>query len=74
MASLCRKYQKAKSSVEVMKSAAVELTNSINNPRWISEWTRLEEIAKKNRGENLMIYNVTPTPGKLLSVALLSSN
>ena len=74
VASLCRKYQKANSSVEAMNSAVVELTNSINNPHWISDWTKLEEMAKKNRGEDLMIYNVTSTPGKFLSVILLSLN
>ena len=68
VASLCQKYQKAKPSVEVMRLAAVELTNSINNAHWISEWTKLEKKAKKDRGEALMIYNVASAPSKSLPV------
>jgi hypothetical protein len=64
VASLCKKYQKAKSSVETMNSAVEELTKSIANNHWISEWKKLEQVAKTKRGEKLMIYNVSYTPGK----------
>ena len=64
VASLCKKYQKAKSSVESMNTAVEELTKSIGNKHWISEWKKLEEVAKTERGEALMIYNVSHTPGK----------
>ena len=63
MASLCRKYQKAKAAVETMDSAVEELTKSINNNHWIVEWKKLERVAKTKRGEALMIYNVSETPG-----------
>jgi hypothetical protein len=62
--SLCKKYNKAKSSVETMNSAVEELTKSIADDSWISEWKELEEAARIERGEALMIYNVSHTPGK----------
>lgn len=65
VASLCRKYQKAKTSVETMESAAEELTKSIGNKHWILEWKKLEETARTKRGDALMIYNVSDTPGLL---------
>ena len=64
VASLCTKYQRAKSSVESMNLAVEELTKSIGNKKWISEWKKLEEAAKTERGGALMIYNVSYTPGK----------
>jgi hypothetical protein len=47
-----------------MNSAVEELTKSIGNSHWISEWKKLEEAARTKRGEALMIYNVSHTPGK----------
>ena len=47
-----------------MNSAVEELTKSIDNNSWISEWKKLEQIAKTKRGEDLMIYNVSYTLGK----------
>jgi hypothetical protein len=38
VASLCRKYQKAEATVESMNSAVKELTKSIGNSSWVSEW------------------------------------
>ena len=64
VASLCKKYQKAQATVGVMDSAVAELTGSINNSLWISEWEKLEKSARVKRGEKLMIYNVASTPGK----------
>jgi len=64
VASLCKKYQKAQAAVGAMDSAVAELTGSINNSLWISEWEKLEKSAKVKRGEKLMIYNVASTPGK----------
>lgn len=66
MASLCQKYQKAKATVETMSLAVEELTKSIGNNHWISEWKKLEKAAKTKRGEALMIYNVSDTPGVFL--------
>ena len=66
MASLCWKYQKAKATVETMSLAVEELTKSIGNNHWISEWKKLEKAAKTKRGEALMIYNVSDTPGVFL--------
>ena len=66
MASLCRKYQKAKATVETMSLAVEELTKSIGNNHWISEWKKLEKAAKTKRGEALMIYDVSDTPGVFL--------
>jgi hypothetical protein len=63
VASLCRKYQKARAAAETMNSAVEELTKSINNKSWILEWKKLEEVARRKRGEALMIYNVSHTPG-----------
>ena len=63
MASLCRKYRKAEATVETMNSAVEELTKSIGNHSWILEWKRLERLARENRGEHLMIYNVSYAPG-----------
>ena len=64
VASLCNKYHKAKASVETMNSAVEELTKSVNDNQWISEWKKLEKTARKKRGEALMTYNVSYTPGK----------
>lgn len=61
--SLCQKFQKAKDAIETMGSAVEELTNSIGNNAWISEWKKSEEIARSKRGESLMIYNVDQMPG-----------
>jgi len=63
VASLCRKYKKANATVGTMRSAVEELTKSIGNNCWISEWKKLEEIARTKRGEALMIYNVSNPPG-----------
>ena len=63
MASLCQKYQKAKAAAKTMGSAVEELTKSIGNSRWISEWKKLEEKAMTKRGEALMVYNVSHAPG-----------
>lgn len=68
MASLCKKHQKANATVESMNSAVDELTKSIGNSHWISEWKKLEEIARTKRGEALMIYNVSFIPGMLSSL------
>ena len=62
--SLCKKYENAKTSVETMNSAAEELTKSVDNDQWISEWKKLEEVARTKRGNALMIYNVSYTPGE----------
>ena len=72
MASLCRKYGKAKAAVETMNSAVEELTKSIGNSRWISEWKKSEEVARTKRGEALMIYNVSYTPGMSLAPIIIS--
>ena len=63
VASICQKYQRAKDTVETMNSAVEELTRSIGNNHWILEWKKLEEVARRNRGEALMIYNVSYSPG-----------
>lgn len=74
VASLCRKYLKAEATVETMDSAVEELTKSIGNSSWISEWKKLEEIARRNRGEDLMIYNVSHSPGMSLICAVIFFN
>jgi len=63
VASLCRKYKNAKATVGTMILVVQELTKSIGNSHWISEWEKLEETARTERGEALMIYNVSDTPG-----------
>ena len=63
VASLCKKFQKAKDAIETVDSAVEELTNAIRNNSWISEWKRSEENARIQRGEALMIYNVAQQPG-----------
>lgn len=63
MGSLCKKYHKAKDSVGTMNSAVEELTKSIDDDQWILEWKKLEVSARTKRGEALMIYNVSYTPG-----------
>ena len=72
VASLCKKYERAENSVETMNSAVEELTKSTDNNCWISEWKKLEEVAKTNRGEALMICNVSYTPGMSLPLRILS--
>ena len=57
-----------------MNSAVEELTKSIGNNRWISEWKKLEEVARTKRGEALMIYNVSSTPGVFLIPVIISSH
>jgi len=74
VASLCRKYQNAKATVGTMGLAVEELTKSINNTHWISEWKKLEEIARTKRGEALMIYNVSNTPGMFLTPVTIPSS
>ena len=74
MASLCRKYQKANAAIETMVSAVEELTKSIGNNNWILEWKRLEKIARTKRGEALMIYNVSYTPGAFLTPVIIFSH
>ena len=71
VASLCQKYKKAKATVETMNSAVEEPTKSIGNSHWISEWKRLEETARTERGESLMIYNVTHTPGMFINSGII---
>ena len=74
VASLCRKYQKAKAAAETMVLAVEELTKSIGNSHWISEWKKMEEIARTKRGEALMIYNVSYTPGVFLTPVIIFSH
>jgi hypothetical protein len=47
-----------------MNSAVEELTKSVDDDHWISEWKKLEEVARTKRGKALMIYNVSETPGE----------
>jgi hypothetical protein len=54
-----------------MNSAAEELTKSIGNSRWISEWKKLEEVARTKRGEALMIYNVSDVPGVFSALMMI---
>jgi len=63
VASLCQKFCRAKDAIETVDSAVEELTNSIGNTSWISEWKKSEKNAKMQRGEALMIYNVVQPPG-----------
>jgi len=56
-----------------MNSAADELTTSINNNHWISEWKKLEEVARIERGRALMIYNVSHIPGMFLTPVIIFS-
>jgi hypothetical protein len=70
VASLCRKHRKAEATVETMNSAVKELTKSVGNKSWISEWKELEEVARTKRGEALMTYNVSHTPGVFSSPAI----
>jgi len=74
VASLCKKYQKAKAAAGTMSSAVEELTKSIGNSHWISEWKKSEEVAKTKRGEALMIYNVSYTPGMFLTPMIVTSH
>lgn len=39
------------------------LTGSVGNRSWIREWEKLEEKAADQRGEAMMIYNVSPIQG-----------
>jgi hypothetical protein len=64
VASLCKKYQRAKAAVGTMNQAATELGGTINNKAWILQWEELENLARTERGEALMIYNVAQTSGK----------
>ena len=59
-------------TVETMNLAVEELTKSIGNRHWISEWKRLEETARIERGEALMIYNVSYTPGIFINSVIIS--
>jgi hypothetical protein len=58
-------------AVETVNSAAEELTKSIGNSRWILEWKKLEEVARTKRGEALMIYNVSDTPGAFSALVVI---
>lgn len=39
------------------------LTGSVGNQSWIREWEKLEAKAADQRGEAMMIYNVSPIQG-----------
>ena len=54
-----------------MSSAVEELTKSIGNSQWISEWKKLEKVARTKRGEALMTYNVSYIPGVFLTPAVI---
>jgi hypothetical protein len=54
-----------------MNSAVEELTKSIGNNKWILEWKKLEENARRGRGEALMVYNVSHTPGVFQIIVLV---
>jgi len=57
-----------------MNSAVEELTKSIGNSDWISEWKKSEVVARTKRGEALMIYNVSYIPGMFLTPVIMTSH
>jgi hypothetical protein len=46
-----------------MQLAFQDLTGAVGNPTWIKEWEQLEACAVNERGEAMMIYNVSPIKG-----------
>lgn len=63
---LSRKHKTAKAAVGSVQLAFQDLTGAVGNPSWIREWEQLEAHAMKERGEAMMIYNVTPIQGSVL--------
>jgi hypothetical protein len=67
--SLSQKYKTAKLALKSVVVAFKGLTGSVGNTSWIMEWEALEALAIKQRGEAMMIYNVTPVQGISCPVA-----
>lgn len=50
-------------ALEAVRVAFEDLTNAIDDPSWIKEWKKLEAQAQEERGEALLIYNVSSIKG-----------
>jgi len=62
---LNQKYKTAELALKTVIPAFEGLTKSVGNPSWITGWEKLEAKAMKDRGEAMMIYNVSPVQGNL---------
>ena len=60
---LSQKYKTAKAALETVQVAFTDLTSAVGDPSWIQEWEQLEAQAMAERGEAMMIYNVSPIQG-----------
>ena len=60
---LSQKYKTAELALGIVVPAFEELTKSVGNSSWITEWEKLEAKAMKVCGEAMMIYNVSPVQG-----------
>jgi hypothetical protein len=58
--SLCAKLTRAKDGVAETQPAFEQLTDCLD-PSLIREWTRQEQVAMEQRGDNLTIYDVKST-------------
>lgn len=62
--SLSQKFSVANLALKSVVVAFDGLTRAVGNPSWLREWGDLEAKAAKDRGEAMMIYNVSPVPGR----------
>ena len=65
---LSQKYKTAKAALEPVQLAFQDLTGAVGNPLWVKEWEKLEAHAIKERGEVMMIYNVSAIQGNVCSL------
>ena len=62
---LSQKHKTAKAALGPVQLAFQDLSGVVGNPSWIWEWEQLEAHAMKERGEAMMIYNVSPIQGSV---------
>lgn len=60
---LGQKYKTAELALKTVVDSFKGLTGSVGNQKWIGEWEKLEAKAVDQRGEAMMIYNVSPIQG-----------
>ena len=59
------KWTRAQEGIQETETIYEELTNCLNKS-WIEKWTRSEQKAMDNRGEDLQIYVVASEKSKVL--------
>lgn len=58
------KWKRAQDGIKETETAYEDLTDRLDKA-WIDKWTRQEQIAMENRGEDLKIYMVASEKSKI---------